>query len=128
MITIAINLARNIGDEDLILFLFDGQDPLDENGFNLVEVEDSFGRFEADAPIVPYTTYRAVVVKDDNVIYDGWLTGATVDDPTIVGLTEERISLLDKLNVTGIIAHSDDADRYKAEIPQPEPNPNIGGF
>lgn len=40
----------------------------------------------------------------------------------------DLLPLLNKLDVTGEIAHSDDADRYKAEIPQPEPNPNIGGF
>lgn len=128
MTTIAINLARNIGDEELKLFLFNGQESLDVAGFDLIEVENSFGRFEADAPVVPHVLYRVVVTKDGSVIYDGWLTGDTVDDPSIVGLSQERIELLDKLNVTGTIAHSDDADRYKAEIPQPEPNPNIGGF
>jgi hypothetical protein len=83
---LAVNLARNVGMQGLALFLFDGEDPLNPDGFNLAEIAGTYGRFEANVSIAvnPETTYRAVVTSSGEPVYEGWYrpgVGDVVDQP-----------------------------------------------
>lgn len=84
MTEIAVNLSRNIGDtEPLTLVLFNG---VNEVGNEILEeVPNTFGRFVADFDDLDLgITYRAVVVKNGETIYDGWLRTAEVDQPLTI--------------------------------------------
>lgn len=84
---IAVHLPKNIGESSpLTLLLYDNGTPVDAAGFLLTEVPGTYGRFTTEvANLVTGRGYRAVVLREDRVIYDGWLTTNEVDQP---GLTD----------------------------------------
>lgn len=84
MPTVAVHLARNIGESGLMLLLFDGADAI--GSYPLSEVPDTLGRFEANVTdeLVAAEKYRAIVTRAGVAIYDGWhlpAIGNAVDEP-----------------------------------------------
>ena len=79
------------------------------------EVEDKVDNLDGDVADV-FDDVGDVKTVVDTILAD---TGTTLDgklDTLIERLTAARAGYLDKLNVAGVLAHSDAADTYKADV------------